>query len=263
MARRCWLFILVLFSASICAEEFKWQHSQAITKLFQDAELTGTFVLYDPQTQTYSGHNLARAQQRYLPASTFKIPNTLISLAAGSVKNVDEVLPYGGKLQPFPSWEKDMSLRDAIGISNVPVYQELARRTGIKTMREHITKLSYGNGEIGETVDNFWLIGPLKISALEQTQFLAKLAQNQLSYPVENQTAVKDIALLESTATWRLHGKTGWANATTPGIGWWVGWVEKDGRVYSFALNVDVHGDADVKKRVPIGRESLKVLGVL
>jgi len=149
-----------------------------------------------------------------------------------------------------------MNLRDAIRVSNVPVYQELARRTGLKTMREHVENLSYGNKEIGTVVDNFWLVGPLKINAIEQAQFLAKLAQTSLSYPKDLQTQVKDIVLLESTDTWRLYGKTGWADVDKPGIGWWVGWVEKGDRIYSFALNVDVYGDEEVKKRIPIGRES-------
>jgi beta-lactamase class D len=40
--------------------------------------------------------------------------------------------------------------------------------------------MDYGNTEIGTAVDTFWLPGPLKISAVEQTRFLAKLAQDAL-----------------------------------------------------------------------------------
>lgn len=260
---RFWIIMFAFSCTSVCAAELNWQNADAVTEIFEIAKLEGTFVLYDTQAKTYTGHNLARAKQQYYPASTFKVPNTLIGLSAGSAKNLDEVLPYGGKPQPFPAWEKDMNLRDAIRVSNVPVYQELARRTGLKTMREHVENLSYGNKEIGTVVDNFWLVGPLKINAIEQAQFLAKLAQTSLSYPKDLQTQVKDIVLLESTDTWRLYGKTGWADVDKPGIGWWVGWVEKGDRIYSFALNVDVYGDEEVKKRIPIGRESLRVLDVL
>ena len=52
------------------------------------------------------------------------------------MKSVDEVLPYGGKPQPRKEWERDMGLREAIKMSNVPIYQELARRIGIVRMRE-------------------------------------------------------------------------------------------------------------------------------
>lgn len=263
MIFRVWL-IVIFGMANICfAEDIQWQRSKAVQKLFEDAGLNGTFVLYDQKNNKFIGHNLTRAQQRYLPASTFKIPNTLIGLSAESVKSVDDILPYGGKPQPFRSWEKDMSLRDAIPISNVPIYQELARRTGLSKMQENVKTLSYGNTEVGAQVDNFWLVGPLKISAVEQVQFLAKLATHLLPYAPELQTSVKEIVLVESAEGWKLYGKTGWANATTPGIGWWVGWVERGGAVYSFAINIDINQDADAQKRIPLGRQSLEVLGVL
>ena len=35
-------------------------------------------------------------------------------------------------------------------------------------MKENIEKLDYGNKNIGESVDTFWLEGPLEISSLEQ-----------------------------------------------------------------------------------------------
>src|SRR5690606_10185028 len=119
----------------------------------------------------------------FVPASTFKIPNTLIGLATGAVKSVDEIFPYGGQPQPFKTWEKDMGLREAITLSNVPVYQELARRIGLERMQLNLLNMDFGNNEIGTVVDRFWLDGPLKISAVEQTRFLAKLAQGQLLFP--------------------------------------------------------------------------------
>ena len=73
-----------------------------------------------------------------------------------------------------------MSLHDAIRISNVPVYQELARRIGLDRMSENLALLDYGNEDTGTIVDMFWLQGPLKISALEQAKFLARLAQERL-----------------------------------------------------------------------------------
>lgn len=49
-------------------------------------------------------------------------------------------------------------------------------------MRANVSRLGYGNAEIGQVVDNFWLVGPLKISAMEQTRFLLRLAQ-ELPFP--------------------------------------------------------------------------------
>ena len=225
--------------------------------------MKGTFALLDPATDTVIVSNESRAKERFTPASTFKIANSLIGFDTGAVKSVDEVLPYGGKPQRFKAWENDMNLRDAIKASNVPVYQELARRIGLERMRAGVKKLGYGNMEIGDVVDRFWLDGPLAISAVEQTEFLSRLVAGKLPVSPEATRAVKEITLLEKTETYELHSKTGWHSDTRRQIGWWVGWVERDGKVYPFALNIDMAGDEDAAKRIPIGRDCLKALGKL
>lgn len=93
----------------------------------------------------------------------------MIGLEVGTVKDVDEIFIYDGSPRMFEFWEKDMGLREAIAVSNVPIYQELARRITLEKMNESIQKLNYGNMDIGDKVDMFWLEGPLKISAIEQT----------------------------------------------------------------------------------------------
>jgi beta-lactamase class D len=258
-----WVLTLAVLLFTSPTSAFEWQDSPQVTQLFQNAGVRGTFVLYDVTARRVLGHDATRAHTRFVPASTFKIPNTLIGLSVGAVKNVDEVLPYGGKPQPFTTWEKDMSLREAIMLSNVAIYQELARRIGLDRMRDSVSRLAFGNGDIGTVVDTFWLVGPLQISAVEQTRFLAQLAQETLPFPKPLQASVREIIRLEQGNNWTLYGKTGWANAPNPGIGWWVGWVQKADRVYAFALNIDVQNATDASKRVDLGRASLKALGIL
>jgi beta-lactamase class D len=156
-----------------------------------------------------------------------------------------------------------MGLSEAIALSNAAIYQELARRIGLEQMRENVSRLGYGNADIGTSVDTFWLLGPLRISAVEQTQFLAKLAQDALPYPRTFQEQVREIILVEKSATWLLYGKTGWENAPGPGVGWWVGWVQKDQRIYAFAVNIDMQNASDASNRVELGKASLAALGVL
>jgi beta-lactamase class D len=241
----------------------QWQESAQVTRLFREAGVRGTFAVYDPTTNSFRGHNLERARERFIPASTFKIPNSLIGLASGAVSSADAVLPYGGQPQPFKMWEQDMSLRDAIKISNVPVYQELARRIGLQRMREGVAQLDFGNHNIGNTVDNFWLQGPLQISAVEQARFLARLTENSLPVPVEIQKTVRDMVLMEEGDEWAIYGKTGWAMGTEPDLGWWVGWVEKEGKTHTFALNIDMPAEEDRNKRIGLGKASLVTLGIL
>jgi beta-lactamase class D len=252
------LTVLICFSG-IQSRAQIYQSNAEINTLFSDADIEGTFVIFDSQTSIYTAHDPSRAEKRYVPASTFKIANSLIGLSVGAVTNVDEILPYGGKEQPVPAWENDMSLRDAIKVSNVPVYQELARRIGLEQMQENITKLQYGNGEVGSAVDTFWLEGPLKISAVEQTVFLTRLAKSALPFSEDIQAGVRGIIKLEEGKGWTLYGKTGWAQ----GIGWWVGWVEKNNLIYSFALNMDMKDSGQAPLRVKLGKESLRILGIL
>lgn len=257
------LILIVVFIFSLHSYASGWQENAEVAELFHAAQVNGTFVLYDVRTGKMTGYNRERAVKQYVPASTFKIPNSMIGLAVGAVQSPDDILPYGGKPQPFKIWERDMSLREAIKLSNVAIYQELARRIGMKDMQKFVDKMAFGNTELGSSVDTFWLEGPLKISAQEQVEFLARFAQNKLPVSSEIQNTVRNMVLMEQCDGWTLYGKTGWQNAPDPGVGWWVGWVVKDQQIFSFALNLDIKEVADSKKRVAIGKASLKVLGVL
>ena len=254
-------FMLIFLMSQVHARDL--EQNAEIENLFKEAHISGTFVLYDVEADLLVAHDLSRAEQRFIPASTFKIANSLIGLSTGSVESVDEVLPYGGKPQAFSSWERDMGLRDAIRVSNVPVYQELARRIGLERMRENLATIPYGDANVGNEVDTFWLKGPLQISAVEQSEFLARLAQGKLPFPSEVQQSVREITRLEEGDGWVLYGKTGWTTAPDPDIGWWVGWVEKQGHIYSFALNMDMTDLGDAAKRQELGRACLEALAII
>ncbi|WP_171014072.1 class D beta-lactamase [Chitinivorax sp. B] len=230
---------------------------------FNAAGVKGTFVLYDVAANQTLIYPRQRALQRFIPASTFKIPNSLIALETGAVRDLDEIQPYGGKPQRLAIWEKDMNLRDAIRVSNVPVYQVVARRIGQDRMAEWVKQFNYGNRDIGKVIDRFWLDGPLTISAIEQTRFLAKLAQKQLPLSKTTMDRVHDLTLQDQTEDYRLYAKTGWSDATRPGIGWWVGWVERDSKIYAFALNIDINTDRDADQRMVVARKLLADSGVI
>jgi beta-lactamase class D len=257
------LFATLMLLINFPTQAADWQNNPELGKLFANAGVRGTFVLYDIDADRFAGYDPVRAETRYIPASTFKIPNSLIGLAVGAVNSVDEILPYGGKPQPVKTWEQDMGLRAAIKISNVPVYQALARRIGLERMRDNVKAIGYGNAETGLVVDKFWLSGPLKISAVEQTRFLARLARDELPFPKEIQAEVRDIVRLEQGAGWALYGKTGWAADEIPAIGWWVGWLQKGEHAYSFALNIDMAQASDAAKRMELGKACLNALGLL
>lgn len=264
MGKSLSLIAAALLSLPSAAVASPWREESAVAALFRKAGVEGTFVLLDERSGELRGSNRQRAEQRFVPASTFKIANALIGLSLGAVRSVDEVIPYTGDANPFMrEWLEPMGLRGAMKVSNVPLYQELARRIGLKRMAEAIVRLGYGNQQIGSDVTTFWLRGPLAISAVEQTRFLSRLAHRTLPFPAQAQRQVAEITQVEAGRGWSLHAKTGWQNAPGAGVGWWVGWVQQGDRITPFALNIAMAGAADATKREQLGRSSLQALGIL
>ena len=264
MGKALTLIAVGLLALPTSAVATPWREDPVVAALFRDAGVEGTFVLLDERRGELRGHNRERAEQRFSPASTFKIANALIGLSLGAVGSVDEVIPYTGDANPFMrEWLEPMGLRGAIKVSNVPLYQELARRIGLERMRAAIQRLNYGNEQIGTSVTTFWLRGPLAISAVEQTRFLSGLAHQRLPFPRSTQQQVAEITRVDSGPGWSLHAKTGWQNAPDAGVGWLVGWVQRGDQVTPFALNIAMVGAADAPKRERLGRSSLQALGIL
>lgn len=267
------LYLLALLIITMCFMPAAYADSSidrpvntsSLDDIFSRYGANGTIVIYDAANNGYWLHNAGRAAEQFYPASTFKIFNSLIALGEGVVKDADEVFyHYDGAPVYLESWKADASLRSAIKTSQVPAFKELARKIGIERMQKNITKLGYGNQITGDKIDSFWLQGPLKISALEQVKLLTKLAQHKLPYPQKAQQEVCDITVLQSTETYTLHGKTGWAtdNLAVP-VGWFVGWAETKDNLYVFALNMDLADPKDLPLREKIALECLTTLKLL
>lgn len=266
--QRKFLYLIIFIALLIYIAQIKinqLQNVAAIDTIFREENANGTFVVYDVQKNKFLIYNEERSNHHYYPASTFKIGNSLIGLSTGVVKNTEEVFyKYDGSKMFLKSWEKDSNLREAIKVSQMPAYQELARKIGLNKMQENINNIKYGNMMIGDKIDTFWLQGPLKINAIEQTQFLAKLATYQLPYSKSIQESIHEIIKLEEGKNWKLYGKTGWTgNNEKDSIGWFVGWVENRGRIYSFAINIDAKELTGLEKRELIAKKVLKSLRLL
>lgn len=230
---------------------------------FDEQGVAGTFVLHHVGENRVQMVNGQRASRRFVPASTFKITNSLIALETGVVKDEDEIIPFGGQPQQVKQWARDMSMREAIAMSNVPVYQEIARRVGVERYQYWLNRLDYGNCQVGEAVDRFWLDGPLAISAVEQARFVGCLSQGSLPVSERSQRIVRSILKLEETNGRTLHGKTGWATSSSPKVGWWTGWVDDRGKLTAFSLNIDMPTIEDAPKRLAVAKAILARLGVL
>ena len=233
-----------------------------LESLFRQYGVDGAFVLLDIRNDALHVVNRERATERRFPASTFKIANSLIALETGAVSDADDVLPYGGKPQPIKAWERDMTLGEAMKVSNRAVFQGIARRVGLDTYRDWLSRLGYGNQATGTEIEWFWLRGPLAISPVEQVEFISRLAAGTLPASPDNQSTVRGLLLVENSGDDRLHAKTGWSISAESQIGWWVGWVEKGDHVYAFALTVDIVSRRDVDQRKPLARALLRALDI-
>ncbi|MHA3915851.1 class D beta-lactamase [Halovulum sp. GXIMD14793] len=249
-----------VFALPLSAQEIV--HRDDLQTVFDQQSVNGGFASFNVAENQLTVVNSTRAEHRYIPASTFKIVNSLIALETGVVADENEIVPYGSKPQPIEEWEADMSLRDGISISNVPVFQEIARRVGLPRYEKYLKMYGFGNQQVGSDVEMFWLTGPLKVSATEYAYFLSKLATGNLPASPENQAIVRDIIRLEAKGTAVLYGKTGWTTYPDPDIGWFVGWVERDGDLTTFALNIDIRHRDDAAKRIVLAKALLAELGV-
>jgi beta-lactamase class D len=224
----------------------------------------GTFVLYEPERDRSLVFNEARARQRFLPASTFKIPNAIIGLESGSIRDQHEVFKWDGKPKLRRAWERDHTLDTGMRESVVWMFQEIARRTGKARMKQGLAKLEYGNQDTGGAIDNFWLQGGLRISALEQVEFLRKLRENRLAVGARSTRLVRNALVFERTPEYTIYAKTGTTGTVTEPVAWWIGWIEKQGRPTAyFAMNLTPQPKTPFGARFAISRAILGEAGAL
>jgi beta-lactamase class D len=226
----------------------------------------GAFVLYDLNSNRYVRYNPERCAARFIPASTFKIMNSLIGLETGVIPDETYVIAWDGTPYDIPAWNQDHTLKTAIQNSVVWYYQELARRVGKEKMQSYVDAAQYGNQDISGQIDTFWLEGGLRISADEQVEFLKRLYQGELPFSTRSMTIVQEILVLEETDSYRLSGKTGSVQRLSPHEGWFVGYLETKGDVYFFVTNFESaspDGLATGETAKEMSRSILQGLGLL
>ena len=247
MNNRILLFALVaLTTLGACSTNNIIQEDE-LKQYFDAQQVEGCFGLFDNGQGQFTIYNMPRYRDSaYLPASTFKIFNSLVALGTGRIFSDTVVVPWDGVVRMGPggdtmhAWNKDMNMREAFAVSNVGFYQELARRIGRDTMQRMLDSIGYGNKKIGDKIDRFWLDNSLKISPDEQLGLVKKLYFRQLAFQNREQEIVKDMMIREKTDKYILAYKTGWGQTEKGNqLGWMVGWIEENRHPYFFVLNVE------------------------
>jgi len=109
--------------------------SVSFEKHFRELGVNGSILIYDLNRNRTYQHNSQRNETPFLPASTFKIPNSLIALETGVIPHELSVLTWDGIERAVPSWNRDLNMKEAIQASAVWFYQVLARRIGHEQMQ--------------------------------------------------------------------------------------------------------------------------------
>ena len=246
------IFILLIISANLQAEENK------IEDLYRSNNINGSILIESADGKVKYQHNV-NDQESFIPASTFKIPNTLIILEEGLIKDQFEVIKWDGKEREYTQWNKDQTLKSAFQYSCVWCYQHYARQVGDKKYHTYLRKFDYGNILTGSDVARFWLDGELRISVKDQINFLRKVHAEELPIQKSHIKTLKDIMLSEEHKNYKIWSKTGWSGKD----GWFIGYLLTENKTWFFANHIEIHKKSDLEFRKKLTMETLRILNIV
>jgi beta-lactamase class D len=237
-----------------------------LARAFDEERILGGIALFDSATGQLVASDPELAKRPFHPASTFKVPHTVIALELGVLDNPDSPMPWDGKFSQNENWNRDHTLRTAMQVSCLPCFQRVARTIGSAREQEWLERLDYGNHDASGPIDTFWF-NSLKITAIEQLDFLRRLDTQKLPISERTVDIVKDVIALDVGASYVYYGKTGLYGPpeSKVEVGWFVGFVAFEKRSVYFATLVT--GRAPDVEIVPVRRRVtervLRALGVL
>ena len=246
------IFLLLLpFSLLLCsisqAQTEKEILPESYKKHFDKYSVKGSFIVHDMNNDKSFVYDEDRVKKRFTPASTFKIPNSIIAIEENILKGAESIIEWDSVEYRNPQWNKDLTLKEAFRVSCLPCYITIADQVGEETYKKYLKLFEYGNQSTIVEMDNslikkaFWVHGEIRISQEEQINFLRKLYDYKLPASKYAIDVTKGILVDEKTNQYTLRGKTGRGTdlLTKKEIGWYIGYLEKDGNIYFFATNIE------------------------
>ncbi|NME72639.1 class D beta-lactamase [Flammeovirga aprica JL-4] len=244
------------------------EHKNELQQILDSSKVKGAILLYDNKEDTYYSNDFEWSKSGFLPASTFKIPNSIIALETGVVENDSTLMQWDGNPRGLKIWEQDLIFKKAFQYSCVPCYQEVARKIGTERMQSYLEKLDYPGMVFDSTsIDRFWLMGDSRISPFSEIDFLKRIHFSQLPVKESTDFTIKRMLLMEEYEHYKLSGKTGWSNENDHNNGWFVGFLELSNNTIFFATNIEPSEEFDMKDfpkaRKAVTIEALKNLNYL
>ncbi len=258
--------------ADSCFEEFELPEQEIVMPEFQaildSANVKGAILIYNLQEDQYYSNDFNWADKGQLPASTFKIPNSIIALETGVVENDSTVFYWDGEKRGNKNWEQDLIFKDALQYSCVPCYQQVAREIGVEQMRSYLDLFNYGSIKVDTSnIDMFWLEGESRISQFQQIDFLLDFQQSNLSISKRTEDIMKRMMIIDEQEDYKISGKTGWSYNNEKDNGWFVGFIESKEKFYFFATNIEPTEQLDInsfaKTRIDVTYQALKELKII
>lgn len=228
-------------------------NGQDLNEYFIDNNIIGGISLYNLQNKSWLHSDKDYANKGTLPASTFKIINTIIALEEGIINNQQDIFKWDGKPKLFksieiPNWNKDNNLEMAFKNSTIWYYEEIARQINKRKYCQYLKKAKYSNRKIKNSKGNdFWNYGTLKVSPIEQIELLIKLFHNQLPFNIKFQALTKELMIEEEHSEYTIRSKTGWSYDKVD-IGWYIGFIEIKNNVIFFATRIEKSLDEELNE---------------
>ncbi|HKJ80352.1 MAG TPA: penicillin-binding transpeptidase domain-containing protein [Prolixibacteraceae bacterium] len=224
------LTILIFNTVSVYSQ-------QNLKKPFKECGIEGSITIYDLKAKKWIASDIQDSQFPTLPASTFKIINTLIALESGVIKCENEIIKWPGATDTIkygyrPGIYHDMTMKDAFKASAGWAYVELSKKIGKEKYTSYLTECKYGNMNISTKDPDFWNFGDFAISPANQIEILKGIYEETLPFKKESFAILKNMMMEEQSESYILRAKTGWTRDGGKDAGWWVGYVERKDNVY-------------------------------
>ena len=256
---------LFCFTTANSASRSLLPDDQDIADALTQYDARGTMIISSLNNQTAYIYNTYRANLGLSPASTFKITNSIIAINEGVLKDQYVIIKWDKKQRFLQSWNKDQNLKSSFQSSCVWFYQELAKKIGKEKYLQYFDQLDYGNRLLGRDITTFWLgdKGDLKITPLEQIEFLRKIYKKQLPISMRTYDILQDIMLEEETSNYKIYSKSGAATKNWRGHGWYIGYITTKHKVWFFVTNILIDDMEDLSKRKAVTIEVLKKKNII
>ncbi len=249
--------------------------SKIVTKYLPPTK--SSIVVFDTNSKKYLYFNDSICHQKYSPMSTFKIVSSLFALESGVAKDINFTIPWDSlkypgepwmyKSKPQKFWFRDQNLQTALKYSVNWFYSELHQLLGKEKIQDFLSQCEYGNNHKLNRFGGFWFNGSLKISAVEQVEFLKALNSKSVNgFSDKSQEETKRIMLNHSSTNYKIYGKTGTGEIKNDNlICWYVGFVETQANTYVFAFNmlVKTYKDMPTDERIEVVKYIFKDLNIL